>query len=804
MKKEMSKLVSIIVPVYNAADTLDETLRSLLRQDEKITEIICVDDGSTDDSRKILKRYEDFADNIRVVLNDKNQGTLMTRRNGVRVATGKYIMFVDSDDCLTDDTCTYLAKRMKDTGMDIINFSTEVFSETNVSEQVLAAVREVLHITPGVYENTSLLDAIFVDKRISMTMWNKIYRADIVKEAFAQAPEGRFLSGEDVFITFLCMYYAKRLMCEERVCYRYRVGSGISTTTTLTIKKMEDFCAVSKLVEKLRIFLDSECCFETYQDAWESYRFMMMNDCIHKWLHYADASQKADTFEILSRAWGADRVFRHLVEHNNSMEQQAEIADMLVGVKSLKAIPRKVKTIGVFYYRVGNGGLERVATLLANMWVKMGYQVVFYMDYPVDQDAYMLDPHVKTVLLPDSFSTSPKARVHRFEKLSRRLKEDKVDVFVHQAWLSECLLWDLLAAKVNNIPIVEYTHGVFSCTLHDGNSYYMRQFCQLPHIYHLVDTALTLSETNKAYWEKFVPVVRTVCNPCTMELPKTAVKREPHSILWVGRISPEKNVMDTIEILDQVRKQVPDATLTIVGKADEYWEGYYQSIVARVKELKLEDAVNFAGFHKDVAPFYMASEYYLCTSSHEGFSLSIAESKIAGIPCITYDMPYLLFAEQNKGLVSVPQKDVNAAANALIDMMKKPVYWKQMAAEAKESAKELDIAAVELIWKEIFVSCEKEFPMWKPSLDPEHIMMRTLMDYLYTGLKTMAAPSAPVQYSIPAPAELAPLPKMLQYKGPAKKLVTLGYYLKNEGVSGAVKAYKKSKANKKLEQERAL
>lgn len=802
MKREKNKLVSVIVPVYNAADTLEETLRSLLCQDEEITEIICVDDGSTDESRTILKRYADFADNIRVVLNPKNQGTLMTRRNGVRVATGKYIMFVDSDDCLTDDTCAFLAKEMKNTGMDIINFSTEVFAESGVSEQVLACVREVLHITPGVFENTSLLDAVFVDKRVSMTMWNKIYRAEIVKEAFAQAPEGRFLSGEDVFITFLCMYLAKKLMCTERVCYRYRVGSGISTTTTLTLKKMEDFCAVSTLVERLHTFLDEECCFEIYQDAWESYRFMMMNDCIHKWLHYADASQKADTFEILHRAWGTQNIFRHLVEHNNSMEQQAEIADMLVDVSSLRAVPRKVKTIGVFYYRVGNGGLERVAMLLANMWVKMGYNVVFYMDYPVDQDAYMIDSRVKTVLLPDSFSTSAKAKVHRFDKLSRRLKEDKVDAFVHQAWLSECLLWDILAAKVNNIPVIEYTHSVFSCVLHDGNAYYMRQFCQLPHIYHLIDIALALSETNRAYWSNFVPSVRTVCNPCAMEFPETAVKRVPHSIVWVGRISPEKNVMDTIEILNDVRKQVPDATLTIVGKADEYWEPYYKSVVARIKELKLEDAVTFAGFHKDVAHFYMEAEYYLCTSEYEGFSLSIAESKMAGIPCVMYEMPYLLFAEQNKGLVSVRQGDASAAALALIGMMKNPAQWKKMALEAKESAKVLDIATVEKVWKDIFASCEKEFPVWKPSKNPESIMMSTLMSYLQTGLKNMVAP--PAQYSIPAPAEPAPLPKMLQYQGPAKKLVTLTYYLKNGGVTAAWKAYKKAKKNRELERERAL
>lgn len=799
MVREKEK-VSIIVPVFNAADTLEETLRSLLKQDEEITEIICVDDCSTDESRRILKRYEDFADNIRVVLHDRNQGTLMTRRDGVRNATGKYIMFVDSDDGLLDDTCTYLAKRMKDTGVDIICFGTDVFTQSDVSEQMLAGVREVLHSVPGVYENTSLLDAVFVDHRISMTMWNKIYRADIVKAAFDQAPEGRFLLGEDVFITFLCMYYAKRMICEERICYRYRVGNGISTTVTMTPKKMEDCCATATLAATLQDFMEKESCAETYRSALDAYSFMMMNDCIYKWLTYVDVSMKAETFEILNRTWGAYKVIRHLVEHRNGLEHQAAIADMLVGVEALRSVPCKVKTIGVFYFRIGNGGLERVATALANMWIQQGYEVVFYMDYPADHDSYMLDPKVRTVLLPDSFSLSPKARVHRFEKLTRRLKEDHVDVFVHQGWLSECLLWDVLAAKVNHIPVIEYTHSVFSCTLHDGNAYYMRQFCQLSHIYHLIDKVLTLSEANQAYWRNFAADVRTVCNPCIMDMPEEPVARKPHSIIWVGRISPEKNVMDTIEILNQVRKQVPDATLTIVGKADECWKEYYESLLARVKSLKLEKAVTFAGFHKNVAPFYLAAEYYLCTSSYEGFSVSIAESKLAGIPSIVYDMPYLFFSEQNKGLVSVPQRDISAAANALIDLMKHPDRWNKLASEAADSASVLDIDDLKRTWKEIFDSCEDNLPSWMPDASPESTMIRTLVDNLYVGLKNMTAPSAPMR----APAEPAPLPEMLRYQGHAKKLVTLMYYLMQGGPAAAWKAYKQSKANRKLEQSRAM
>ncbi len=783
-----NQLISVIVPVYNTAKTLEATLNSLLRQDEDVTEIICVDDCSTDDSRAILKRYADFAQNIKVIYSNQNEGTLAARKHGVEAANGKYIMFLDSDDCLTDDACAYLSERMQSTGADVLNFAAELVAMPGVSDSTIMCVKEVLRSVPGLYENTSLLDEVFVRKNISMNLWNKIYRAEIVKRAYACAPSGRFLYGEDIFITFLCMYHAQRMICEDRVCYRYSVGSGISTTTGVTLQRMETFCSVSVLVEKVRAFLEDEKCFDIYQDAWNIYSNMMFSDCLHKWLDLAEPSMKAATFEVLQRAWGASRVFRYLIENNHGLDQQAAIADMLVGVKSLHAAPRKVKTIGLFYYRTYNGGLERVAAHLANMWVSMGYRVVFYMDYPVTQDTYFLDPKVKTVLLPDSFSPSSKEHIHRFEKFSKCLQEDGVDVLVHHAWLSECLLWDILAAKVQGIPVIMHTHGVFSSLFKSDSEYYHRQFFQLQHIYHLVDAVITLSNADKAYWKNFAGTVYTMHNPCSMQLPEAPVKRIPHSILCVGRISLQKNMIHAVEILSLVRKQVKDATLIIVGKADTCDAEYKARLVSRVKELELEDAVTFAGFQTDVAKFYMASDVYLCTSSYEGFPISIAESKIAGLPCVMFDMPYLTFAEQNKGVIIVPQNDNTAAANALISLLQNPDELQHLAKEAKESASILDNAALQPAWRDVFSAFEKELPMWKPGNTPESVMMQTMMSDMYAS--RVAPYAAPAEAAQPAPE---PLPAMLRYKGPAKKLVTLVYYLKKGGILAAAKAYVEAK-----------
>ncbi len=88
---------SFIVPVYNTEKYLKKCLNSLVKQTFKNFEIIVVNDGSTDDSKKIISKYEKKYNNIKVI-NQKNQGLSMARNNGVKEAKGKYLIFIDSDD----------------------------------------------------------------------------------------------------------------------------------------------------------------------------------------------------------------------------------------------------------------------------------------------------------------------------------------------------------------------------------------------------------------------------------------------------------------------------------------------------------------------------------------------------------------------------------------------------------------------------------------------------------------------------------------------------------------------------------
>lgn len=93
--------VSIIVPVYNGEKLLKRCLKSLLNQTLQDIEIICVNDGSTDNSVKIIKKYLDSR--LKLINNNINSGLSVSRNKGMEIATGEYVGFVDCDDWVDND-----------------------------------------------------------------------------------------------------------------------------------------------------------------------------------------------------------------------------------------------------------------------------------------------------------------------------------------------------------------------------------------------------------------------------------------------------------------------------------------------------------------------------------------------------------------------------------------------------------------------------------------------------------------------------------------------------------------------------
>ena len=123
--------VSVIIPVFNVEKYLKDCLESIITQDEKDIEIICINDGSTDESLKILETYA--CNDKRVsIINQENQGQAVARNRGISLAKGEYLCFVDSDDKLAEGAIGRLYSIALSEGVPIVSFETELLYDIEV------------------------------------------------------------------------------------------------------------------------------------------------------------------------------------------------------------------------------------------------------------------------------------------------------------------------------------------------------------------------------------------------------------------------------------------------------------------------------------------------------------------------------------------------------------------------------------------------------------------------------------------------------------------------------------------------
>lgn len=223
--------ISVIVPVYNVSRYLDKCVSSLINQEYENLEIILVDDGSTDDSGGKCDLYANQDNRIRVI-HKKNAGLGYARNSGIEIATGKYVVFVDSDDYADSKMITSLYETLTQYSADTVigGFSTFVkddmiLSETKL-EMELFQGREVVHtLLPRLIGSAP-------DKKdsIRMSVWNVIYSMELIKENHIQFPSEREMISEDIIFNLEYYRYSTRVATIESCYYCYRITEGSLTT----------------------------------------------------------------------------------------------------------------------------------------------------------------------------------------------------------------------------------------------------------------------------------------------------------------------------------------------------------------------------------------------------------------------------------------------------------------------------------------------------------------------------------------------------------------------------------------------
>ncbi len=311
----MKPLVTIIVPVYNAQTSLSQCISSILKQSYPNIELVLIDDGSSDDSGKICDQYT--ADRRVQIFHKKNAGVSAARNDGIRLAKGEFISFVDSDDVIEKDMVEKLMERQMVSHADLVVCT---YIRDNGSQTLK------VEITEGLFENYRNSDRIteLYQRTLINSPCAKIYKKSLITEYFDET----LSLGEDILFNLEYLKNVKYIDVLNYAGYRYNISSIRGLHISYRENSIKDFiriweetdryfqgCSDDRLVNaaKARLLVNLygalESCFISVSD--KNVRKKLLENVLDK----TNAKRVSDTDCVgMSKRI---KLLQHCIKHNN-------------------------------------------------------------------------------------------------------------------------------------------------------------------------------------------------------------------------------------------------------------------------------------------------------------------------------------------------------------------------------------------------------------------------------------------------------------------------------------------------------
>lgn len=218
--------VSIIVCAYNAEKTVADTVSSLLGQTYKDTEIIVVNDGSTDSTASLLKKMSDENPNI-TVLSTENAGPSEARNKGISASQGEYIAFCDADDTLDPGAVEEMVKLAENDGSDLVicGYYHDTVGKKGITSKKMCAEEKC-------YPSAKMLSDDFLKLKSNYVLdacWNKLFKASVIKENGIVFPKGELY--EDTAFVVGYLKFSGAVSVTDKCFYHY-----VQRTSSVTKK----------------------------------------------------------------------------------------------------------------------------------------------------------------------------------------------------------------------------------------------------------------------------------------------------------------------------------------------------------------------------------------------------------------------------------------------------------------------------------------------------------------------------------------------------------------------------------------
>lgn len=269
--------ISVIIPVYNAERHLTECLNSVLQQSLREIEIICVDDGSTDRSLEILRRYAEQNNRIWVI-SQKNQYAGKARNNGMKVAQGKYLAFLDADDYYMDNALEKLFLLAEQNRLDFVKGR---FCYLNTVNNRRYTTLYSINSGIGYFRRQQVLAFRQAPVRLlnaADVPWNGLYKRDFLEKNNITFNALRCVNDHSFYIH--CLLKAERIMLTDAKIVYYRIGQAESLVGRKANHyscHLESYAIVRDLCQNIELDLSRKVLRQELNGLFDWYQRLRLN-----------------------------------------------------------------------------------------------------------------------------------------------------------------------------------------------------------------------------------------------------------------------------------------------------------------------------------------------------------------------------------------------------------------------------------------------------------------------------------------------------------------------------------------------
>ena len=236
-------MISIIIPVYNVEKYLEQCLKSIFNQSYNNIEVIIVNDGSTDKSEQIIKKYAKKYTNL-IYIKQENQGVSKARNLGISMANGDYIVFIDPDDFLELDALENMYSKAKENDLDLVIIGyKEVYDDNIEGKDTIKVLNKSEY---KVYYGNEVANMMLRLEILGFS-WDKMFKTKLIKEKNLEFEDNRYV--EDWYPMFVQVFNSKKIGFINKPLYNYR-QRGSSTVHKRNEKYLIDYSyAVSNIIK---------------------------------------------------------------------------------------------------------------------------------------------------------------------------------------------------------------------------------------------------------------------------------------------------------------------------------------------------------------------------------------------------------------------------------------------------------------------------------------------------------------------------------------------------------------------------